>query len=95
MSKRTWNSGPPPHVGWWNASLFDDDEMWRWWNGASWSNGVHCSHTQHWAAKVAAGRKTRSQSIRWSDYWPRRARVPRIDPRAAQIGKTNQPEGGT
>lgn len=87
MSKRTWHSGPPPHVGWWNASMFDDDEIWRWWNGTRWSNGVHRSHDAYRAARTAE-RSTGAESILWTDYYPKRARVPRIDPRAARKGQT-------
>ena len=37
--ERIWHSGPPPHVGWWNAS-FDfvkGNNDWRWWDGKCWS----------------------------------------------------------
>jgi hypothetical protein len=31
---RTWRTGPPPHVGWWNASSSPTSsmatEVWRW-----------------------------------------------------------------
>ena len=35
MSK--WNSGPPPSLGWWPASAFKTEGLYRWWNGQRWS----------------------------------------------------------
>lgn len=72
---RTWNSGPPPHVGWWNASACHIPDIWRWWDGIQWSDESvdHC--------KIVAPRPYRgSRPILWTDYWPEGARVPRVDP---------------
>ena len=91
MTTRTWHKGPPPHVGWWNASTARLDESWRWWDGSRWS--VSFSPNK---GRAAAGRAvkcptgTPSVRIEWNDYWPDGARVPRIDPAIGhlQIGNT-------
>lgn len=83
MSKQKWHSGPPPHVGWWNckdptSKLLGD---WRFWNGRSWS--LRCLPSD------SLGELMRYSSmpsfipyhlIRWCDYYPANARVPRRKP---------------
>ncbi len=32
-----WNLFGPPHIGWWIASNCRDWNVWRWWNGSTWS----------------------------------------------------------
>jgi len=75
MSKRVWKSGPPPHVGWWEASHYKYIGMWRYWNGKKWS---------FWYGKYEIPPKKPpinvNQVIFWNDYYPKNARVPRIDP---------------
>jgi hypothetical protein len=79
---REWYSGPPPHVGWWNASKCRYTDVWRWWNGEAWSVLVSELHDSESAGKEAA--KVDSYAtvdmVEWSDYWPANARVPRINP---------------
>lgn len=77
--KRKWHKGPPPHIGWWNASVNRDGGIWRWWTGRRWSlpASSRCS------AKEAAGEArlpATASGIQWTDYWPEDARVPRIAP---------------
>lgn len=36
----TWHSGPPPHVGWWTASLNRSTDYKRYFDGHSWSKPV-------------------------------------------------------
>lgn len=85
MTDRKWHKGPPPHVGWWNASLGIDKTVWRWWDGSQWSYGAYptCSVTQ--AARAADCKlDTAIAAIKWTHYYPENARVPRIDPRKAK-----------
>lgn len=72
-------TGPPPHVGWWQASRLGVGSLWRWWNGERWSRGVFntCSATD--AAEYAEV-PTNETGIKWTTHWPAGARVPRIDP---------------
>lgn len=92
MTDRTWHKGPPPHQGWWNASFCADGDCWRWWNGYCWSAPVYPECTAEQAeervrkffAYLVPGSKL---EIEWSGYYPKDARVPRIDPRKFQQSK--------
>ena len=81
---RIWKNGPPPHIGWWNASIVMDDRAWRWWDGEYWSMRACPANSREQAMTVA---KTRSritnEIMQWTDYWPENARVPRVAPRFA------------
>lgn len=77
--KRKWHKGPPPHVGWWNASALRSHRVWRWWNGRQWSLPA----SPLYSAKEAAGAgniPAAASDIQWTDYYPANARVPRIAP---------------
>lgn len=85
MTDRKWHSGPPPHIGWWNASLDRGEDVWRWWDGREWSWCVGESEPISTAVLNAKIKLPYFHSIiSWSDYWPENARVPRIDPRRAK-----------
>lgn len=90
MTDRTWHKGPPPHEGWWVASYCSDDTCWRWWDGYRWSPPAYPELTAKQAeesvrrfAHIVPG----SLEIEWTDYYPKDARVPRIDPRKFQQSK--------
>lgn len=81
MTQRVWKKGPPPHVGWWNASVFQDLDSWRWWNGTHWSFDAWPEQTSEEASKQAAKpSQIDAYRIRWTDYYPVNARVPRVAP---------------
>lgn len=87
MAERVWHSGPPPHVGWWNASACYDDDAWRWWNGECWSPSVYAYEPIRAVVRAASMHTVFcTGEIEWTDYWPENARVPRIDPREAAGG---------
>lgn len=78
-----WHKGPPPHIGWWVASVNRYDDSWRWWDGVAWS---YPALPRSPRSNVAYSSKHHApqddqKSIEWSDYYPEGARVPRIDPR--------------
>ena len=77
---REWHSGPPPHVGWWNASVQQDQDSWRWWNGRQWSQVAFAGESAVTGRRAAMQKAPRELVIKWSDYWPKNARVPRIKP---------------
>lgn len=84
MSTRIWHKGPPPFVGWWNASIERADDVWRWWNGKQWGIAVKEGDSNFLVTAFARERTIlRPDEIEWTDYWPKNARVPRIDPREA------------
>lgn len=78
--KLFWHKGPPPHVGWWQASNFEYSGAWRWWDGEAWSCAVNYKATR---AHVVRNANVRSDAtdIKWTDHYPANARVPRYDPR--------------
>lgn len=83
--KRVWHSGPPPYVGWWNASNIKNPRLWRWWDGSTWSLPVRGSDSRE---EVGRAVKTAAyvQHIHWNDYWSADARVPRLAPEDFEIG---------
>lgn len=82
MTRRIWHSGPPPHIGWWNASRGRVNESWRWWNGSNWSFVLAPDATRTEVEYSSAKTAPFEHLIEWTDYWPKNARVPRIDPRS-------------
>jgi len=83
---RKWHSGPPPHVGWWNASYYDGHNRnmsWRWWNGEYWSHLVFPFDSIVMVGISSGEFDDYQDKIQWTDYWPENARVPRIDPTKA------------
>lgn len=79
MSEQIWHSGPPPYIGWWNASTNQNREYWRWWNGKVWSH-VLCDDDVMPSLKMLSLTFDCPCHIQWTDFWPENARVPRIDP---------------
>ena len=85
-STRYWYEGPPPFVGWWNASVTKDDNVWRWWDGERWSHFVSDTVRPDTAGYFAARpTKCDPRCIRWTSYWP--ARVPRKAPLCPTCGE--------
>lgn len=85
MTKRVWNSGPPPHVGWWEASLANTRGIWRWWDGKNWSLGCTPSNSASDVSDLASSPTwCWPDQIKWTHYWPENARVPRINPETGE-----------
>lgn len=79
-----WHSGPPPHVGWWNASAGRDPDVWRWWDGAQWSIPMYPDDLADLAGAAALiPEAPHFAALEWRHYYPEGARVPRINPEAA------------
>jgi len=82
ITERSWKKGPPPHIGWWNASYRRCKEQWSWWDGEKWSTPAYFFDTRKQAAENAKYRAIAYvDKIEWNDYYPQGARVPRVDPR--------------
>lgn len=76
MTPRTWHSGLPPAIGWYNTSISKSLAAWRWWNGKHWSLFCKASDKIN-AVKFYATIPTNLRgSIKWTTYWPENARVP-------------------
>ena len=76
---REWHSGPPPYVGWWNASNTKNLGAWRWWNGEAWS-WLEYDCSSDLATIGQTVNATSSTSFKWTYYWPENARVARAHP---------------
>lgn len=81
-TERIWNRGAPPHKGWWNASMVQRYDSWRWWDGEAWC--MPClPHSPAANAALSAQRRDDphiQKVMQWTDYWPEGARVPRMIP---------------
>jgi hypothetical protein len=81
--KPTWLDGPPPHIGWWNASPFRRATEWRWWDGERWSSHAYSNESARIAGLCAGRPETKPVligSMRWTARWPEHGRVERRDP---------------
>jgi len=80
---RKWNKGFPPHTGWWYTKTAGN-QLWRWFDAEKQTWSVSADHTDsaetaaQWAAQKSA---IQPALIEWSNYWPKNARVPRVDTR--------------
>lgn len=73
---RVWRSGPPPAIGWWNASFNRSNDAWRWWDGNCWSLPAYPDYSADQAAAAAAQSRVKSHKHEvplWNDYWPENA----------------------
>lgn len=80
-----WHSGPPPHVGWWNASNARVHNCWRYWNGSRWSEYATSHFSAERAQRAAMHPDRKGDPIEWCWRWETNARVPRIDPRTGEV----------
>lgn len=89
MSKRIWHKGPPPHVGWWNATSDTDGapNTFSWWDGRAWSLGSQPDAPPDVAADRAKVYRPVLELVEWTNYWPENARVTRVDPRVIDATK--------
>lgn len=66
-----WHKGPPPEIGWWPASINEDPQSIRWWNGKFWS----CSCFPEESSEIAKARAATKDSndyadrIKWVERW--------------------------
>jgi hypothetical protein len=75
-----WHSGAPPHAGWWNASINETPDCWRWWDGSHWSYNAFSTDSVQVAAEQASLLMPEKNEyfVRWSFEWPKNARVKRV-----------------
>ena len=65
-----WHKGPPPEIGWWPASVFQDKEVIRWWDGQYWSAPALKEMKAKTAASLAQIKHpSLSKHIKWTDRW--------------------------
>jgi hypothetical protein len=66
MKLTEWREGKPPRIGWWNASVGNNADARRWWDGSRWSVAVFQDYSDE-EAEAAKHRKTafHAHLIRW------------------------------
>ena len=79
-TQTVWLDGPPPHVGWWNASLNREADNWRWWDGNVWSFPVRPTSSISLVMEAARVPSLFQPGMQWTHYYPTDARVPRVAP---------------
>jgi len=82
---REWHNGPPPHVGWWEASWCKNTGVWRWWDGKQWGDACAPEDSPEEAAKKAGIHAAYQENIEWTHHYPENARVPRIAPKKGEV----------
>lgn len=73
-----WHSGPPPSLGWYPASITESEGVYRWWDGARWSEHSIKTHTAETAAIYAQRKAVYFDKIKWKHRpsdWPERSRT--------------------
>ena len=76
--RKLWSEGPPPSIGWWPASAYYVDGVYRWWNGSGWSKAASHHDDAEEAARVAATPYTGQDKIFWKQRpknWPQESRL--------------------
>ena len=65
-----WHKGPPPEIGWWPASLCENNKLLRWWDGEFWSIGAFSFLSAEQAGHVAKIKCVEgSRGILWTERW--------------------------
>jgi hypothetical protein len=88
---KRWRKGFPPHTGWWNASRSKTPESWRWFDADKKQWGEYCndsfgaSEAGQRAANSAYATSDPDKQIKWRSYYPKDARVPRVDPSGPKV----------
>jgi len=69
-----WRTGPPPFIDWWNASVDENLDIWRFWNGEHWSAPVQSTASLEEVGIAAVTKDLIPiENIKWSNYWPSEA----------------------
>jgi hypothetical protein len=78
LNMTKWHKGPPPSIGWWPASLCQDKNSLRWWNGEYWSRAVKSNFSMSLVIKYAKMRAPFQSTIKWThrpSTWPERSKT--------------------
>ena len=81
MKDLIWFPGATPHVGWWLTKYTSGEfGLWRWWDGEVWSVAFHKTSSLE-SIRCHYERPAQMQErLTWSIYYPKKPRVPRLDP---------------
>lgn len=82
-----WNTGTPPHVGWWNVKCngSGDKKYLSWWNGEFYGRLMYFGDDKDIQSKSYCIEKSGARFDKWSWLWPEQARVARVNPEAGEV----------
>ena len=76
----------PPHVGWWNASMFKGSKKFRYWNGKKWSYAANYDTTSEQELIYAFTTPSNMDChIKWRYFYPITAIKDRVNPQTGEI----------
>lgn len=81
-----WHLGFPSNIGWYLTAIMNEEETtqhWRWFDGLQWSFACKPEYSLSLIAEYAQKYTVfTSCEFVWCEFWPKNARVPRINPEA-------------
>lgn len=81
-----WNTGAPPHVGWWNVKCKGSgDKYLSWWNGEFFGRVMYFGNDKDIQSKTYCIEKSITGFDKWSWLWPENARVARVNPETGEV----------
>lgn len=82
-----WNTGTPPHVGWWNVkcNVSGDKKYLSWWNGEFYGRLMYFGDDKDIQSKSYCIEKSGARFDKWSWLWPENARVSRVNPETGEV----------
>jgi len=69
MKKTAWHSGPPPEIGWWPASKYNDSSALRFYDGRWWSETLYMDDSLSMVALLGNKVAHDQQDIKWTERW--------------------------
>jgi hypothetical protein len=78
--KAQWHDGPPPSLGWWPASVSQNEGYYRWWDGNQWSFAAVPGASRQKVIQSASIKADNwsQKTIRWTRRpkgWPARSKT--------------------
>lgn len=86
-----WNTGAPPHVGWWTVkgcfrAASSSDGRWRaWWDGDMWSAQTSSEISHSYSTERMRHEEPGEDWGYWSWAWPQNSRVARVNPETGDV----------
>jgi len=69
MKKTVWHIGPPPEIGWWPASGYDDINSLRFYDGRLWSEAIYEDDPLSMVEFLGNLPARNQEEIKWTERW--------------------------